>query len=54
MLFFYFYLIQEKKNRTWFVPPASREYFGITPTAFLVKKKTKNYPLVKRTIKYVF
>ena len=33
MLFTNFYLMQEKKIETWFVSPASTEYFGIKSTA---------------------
>ena len=42
---------------SWFVSPASREYFGVESTTFLsVNKFTKKtYPLLQRlTVKYVF
>ena len=35
MLFTHMYLTQGQKLETWFVLPASREYFGVEPTTFL-------------------
>ena len=41
---------------TWFLSPASREYFGVESKAFLFVSKfsKKIYPLLRWTAKYVF
>ena len=41
--------MQGEKIETWFVSPASREYFGVESTAFLSASKfsKKIYPLLK-------
>ena len=49
--------MQGEKIETWFVSPASREYFGVESTAFLSANKfTKKYThfLDELTAKYVF
>ena len=49
MLFANLYLIQGEKIETWFVFPASKEYFGVEFTAFLSANKftKKIYHLVR-------
>ena len=49
MLFANLYLIQGEKIETWFVSPASKEYFGVEFTAFLSANKfTKKIYLLVR------
>ena len=46
MLFTHSYLIYKQKLETWFVSPASREYFGVEPATFLPANWQKKYSLV--------
>ena len=39
VLFAHLYLMHGEKIEVWFVSPASREYFGVEPTAFLSANK---------------
>ena len=43
MLFTHFYLTQGQKIETWFVSPASKEYFDVEPTICLSKDWQKKY-----------
>ena len=42
MLFTHFYLTQGQKIETWFVSPASKEYFDVEPTIFCQKIDKKS------------